>query len=73
MALKLLVIFILLYFVAKAIGNMVQAILRDPKAPPPVPPPTSADRTPSWRNQSPPQPTRRSGPDIEDAKWVDLD
>ena len=71
MALKLIVIFMLLYFVARAIGNMVQAVLRDPQAPPPVEP-TPQDRTPSWRGQAP-MPSRRAGPEIEDAKWVDLD
>ena len=72
MALKLIIIFILLYFVARAVGNMVQAILKDPKAPPPVEPRPRPDRKPTWQSPTPPQP-RRAGPDIEDAKWVDLD
>jgi hypothetical protein len=71
MALKLIVIFVLLYLVARAIGNMVQAVLRDPKAPPPVEPPPQ-DRSPSWRDPAP-RPPRHADPGIEDAKWVDLD
>ena len=72
MALKLIIIFVLLYFVAKAVGNMVQAILKDPKAPPPVEPRRRPDRTPTWQGPQPRQ-SRRTGPDVEDAKWVDLD
>ena len=72
MALKLIIIFVLLYFVARAVGSMVQAILKDPKAPPPVEPRRRADREPSWQGPQPSQPPR-TGPDIEDAKWVDLD
>ncbi len=75
MALKLIIIFVLLYFVARAVGNMVQAVLKDPKAPapPPVEPrPPRSDRTPSWQGPSPHQ-SHRTGPDVEDAKWVDLD
>ena len=72
MALKLIIIFVLLFFVARAVGNMVQAILKDPKALPPVEPPPRSDRNTSWQGPQPP-PTRHAGPDIEDAKWVDLD
>ena len=72
MAFKLIIIFVLLYFVARAVGNMVQAILKDPKAPPPVAPHPRQDRSPSWQGPKP-HPTRRPGPDIEDAKWEDLD
>ena len=72
MTLKLIVILVLLYFVAKAIGNMVQAILSDPKAPPPVEPHPPQERTPSWQGPTP-QHTRRARNDIEDAKWIDLE
>ncbi len=72
MALKLIIIFMLLYFVARAVGNMVQAILKDPKAPPPVEPRSRSHRDASWQGPEPNQP-RRAGPDIEDANWVDLD
>ena len=72
MALKLIIIFVLLYFVARAVGNMVQAILKDPKAPPPVEPHSRPHRDASWQSPEPNQ-TRRAGPDIEDANWVDLD
>ena len=74
MALKLIIIFVLLYFVARAVGNMVQAVLKDPKAqaPPPVEPRPRSDRNPSWQGPSP-HSTRPTGSDIEDAKWVDLD
>ena len=72
MLFKLVLVFVLLYFVARAVGNMVQAILKDPKAQPPVEPRRRADREPSWQGPQPGS-TRRTGPDIEDAKWVDLD
>ncbi len=69
MALKLIIIFVLLYFVARSVGNMVQAILQDPKAPPRVPPHPQQDR--EW--QGPSKPTRRGDSDVEDARWVDLE
>ena len=73
MAFKLIIIFVLLYFVARAVGNMVQAILKDPKAPPPpVTPRPRPDRSPSWQGPSP-HPTRRHGSDIEDARWEDIE
>ena len=72
MALKLIIVFVLLYFVARAVGNMVQAILKDPKAAPPVEPPPRPDRNPAWQGPAP-RPNRPAGSDIEDAKWVDLD
>ena len=72
MALKLILIFVLLYLVARAVGNLVQAILKDPKAAPPVPPRPRADRAPSWQGP-PPRPPRRPGTEVEDARWVDLD
>jgi len=69
MALKLIIIFVLLYFVARSVGNMVQAILQDPKAPPRVPPPPRQDQ--EW--QGPTEPTRRGNSDVEDARWEDLE
>ena len=69
MALKLIIIFVLLYFVARSVGNMVQAILQDPKAPPRVAPRPRQDR--QW--QGPSEPTRRGNSDVEDARWEDLD
>ena len=71
MALKLIIIFVLLYFVARSVGNMVQAILRDPKAPPRVAPRPRQDRGPQW--QGPSEPTRRGDSDVEDARWEDLE
>ncbi|MCH8962030.1 MAG: hypothetical protein IH820_12075 [Bacteroidetes bacterium] len=71
MALKLIIIFVLLYFVARSVGNMVQAILQDPKAPPRVPPRPRQDREPQW--QGPTKPTPRGDSDVEDARWVDLE
>ncbi len=72
MALKLIIIFVLLYFVARSVGNMVQAILQDPKAPPSVPPRHRQDRDPQWQGPSS-KPTPEGGSDVEDAKWVDLE
>ena len=69
MALKLIIIFVLLYFVARSVGNMVQAILQDPKAPPRVAPRPRQDR--EW--QGPTKPTPRGDSDVEDARWVDLE
>ena len=71
MTLKFIIIVVLLYFVARSVGNMVQAILQDPKAQPRVPPRPRPDRNPRW--EGPSTPTHRSGSDIEDAKWVDLE
>ncbi len=70
MALKLIIIFVLLYFVARSVGNMVQAIFQDPKAP--LPPRHRQDRDPQWQGPSS-KPTPRGGSDVEDAKWKDLE
>ena len=72
MALKLILIFIVLYFVARSVGNMVRAILQDPKAPPAVPPRPRRERDPQWQGPSS-RPTHRGSSDIEDAKWIDLE
>ncbi len=70
MALKLIIIFVLLYFVARSVGNMVQAIFQGPKAP--LPPQHRQDLDPQWQGPSS-KPTPRGGSDVEDAKWKDLD
>ena len=70
MALKLIIIFVLLYFVARSVGNMVQAIFQSPKAP--LPPQHRQDQDAQWQGPSS-KPTPRRGSDIEDAKWKDLD
>lgn len=72
MALKLIIIVVLLYFVARSVGNMMRAVLHDPKAPPPVPPRARQDRGPQWQGPSS-GPVPRDGSDVEDAKWVDLE
>ncbi len=70
MALKLIIIFVLLYFVARSVGNMVQAIFQGPKAP--LPPRHRQDQDPQWQGPSS-KPTPRGRSEVEDAKWKDLD
>ncbi len=73
MALKLIIIFVLLYFVARSVGNMVQAIFQGPKAPlPPQHRQDRQDRDPQWQGPSS-KPTPEGGSDVEDAKWEDLE
>lgn len=72
---KILFLLILLYLIVKAAGNMIYAVLNDPKSPRSMPPPRDPARReqrqePSWRGPSP----GKMPPveDVEDAKWVDL-
>jgi len=72
MVLKLLLIFALFYLVARTVGNMIRAVLNDPKTPPPMPPPGERPPRTTWEG---PRPRSRQGarPDVEDARWIDLD
>lgn len=66
---------ILLYYVVKAVRNLIAAVRDDPKARRHVPPhaPRQEAPPPSWqdhRTPAPRQPTSQR--DVEDARWTDL-
>ncbi|HMB92709.1 MAG TPA: hypothetical protein VKP65_17795 [Rhodothermales bacterium] len=78
MFLKLLVIALLFYYVARTGKNLYRAIAHDPRAQGQVPPSherqqqarSSRPQPPQW--QGPPTTQSRHEPDVEEAKWVDL-
>ena len=64
MLIKLLLLAALLYFIAKAAGNLIRATLHDPKAAPRM-----AEPETRWQG---PAPRSSRYADVEDAQWEDL-
>lgn len=68
MLLKVLFILLLLYIASRAVGNLLRAVLHDPKASERI----DSSRNGVSRRPTAPSKTGRYETQVEDARWVDL-